>query len=116
VQFGAECRIRGFGRKFSLNRWEALTRYLDDGKLPIDNWVENRIRPVAQGRPSWLFAASLRAGRHAAVIMSLIQSAKLNGHDPYRYLKDVLERLPTHPANRIDELLPCSWRPTAERH
>src|SRR5690348_9254956 len=56
---------------YSLNRWEALTRYLDDGNLPIDNnWVENRIRPVAQGRASWLFSGSLRAGRRAAVIMS----------------------------------------------
>jgi transposase len=51
---------------YSLKRWEALTRYLDDGNLPIDNnWVENRIRPVAQGRASWLFAGSLRAGRRA---------------------------------------------------
>jgi len=58
-------------------------------------------------------AGSLRAGRRAAVIMSLIQSAKLNGHDPYRYLKDVLERLPTHPASRIDELLPHRWPPAA---
>jgi hypothetical protein len=61
-------------------------------------------------RSNWLFAGSLRAGRRAAVIMSLIQSAKLNGHDPYRYLKDVLERLPTHPASRIDELLPHCWK------
>ena len=62
------------------------------------------------GRTNWLFAGSLRAGHRAAVIMSLIQSAKLNGHDPYRYLKDVLERLPTHPASRIDELLPHRWQ------
>lgn len=75
-----------------------------------NNWLENRIRPVTLGRSNWLFAGSLRAGRRAAVIMSLIQSAKLNGHDPYRYLKDVLERLPTHPANRINELLPHCWR------
>ena len=97
---------------YSLNRWEALTRYLDDGNLPIDNnWIENRIRPVALGRANWMFAGSLRAGRRAAVIMSLIQSAKLNGHDPYRYLKDVLERLSTHPASRIEELLPHRWHP-----
>src|SRR5258707_15840052 len=94
-----------------MNRWKALMRYLDDGDLPIDNnWLENRIRPGTLGRSNWLFAGSLRAGRRAAVIMSLIQSAKLNGHDPYRYLKDVLERLPTHPASRIDELLPHRWR------
>lgn len=97
--------------EYSLGRWAALTRYLEDGDLPIDNnWVENRIRPVALGRSNWLFAGSLRAGQRAAVVMSLIQSAKLNGHDPYRYLKDVLERLPTQPASRIEELLPHRWQ------
>jgi transposase len=97
---------------YSLGRWEALTRFLDDGTLPIDNnWVENRIRPIALGRSNWLFAGSLRAGKCAAAVMSLIQSARLNGHDPYRYLKDVLERLPTQPASRIGELLPHTWTP-----
>lgn len=97
---------------YSLKRWVALTRYLDDGQLPIDNnWIENQIRPVAIGRNNWLFAGSLRAGQRAAAVMSLIQSAKLNGHDPYAYLKDVLARLPTHPASRIGELLPHRWRP-----
>lgn len=60
---------------------------------------------------NWLFASSLRAGQRAAAIMSLIQSAKLNGHDPYRYLADVLERLPTQSASRIEQLLPHFWRP-----
>jgi transposase len=97
---------------YSLGRWKALMRFLDDGALPIDNnWVENRIRPIALGRSNWLFAGSLRAGKRAAAVMSLIQSAKLNGHDPYQYLKDVLERLPTQPASRIGELLPHSWTP-----
>lgn len=97
---------------YSLGRWNALTRFLDDGALPIDNnWVENRIRPIALGRSNWLFAGSLRAGKRAAAVMSLIQSARLNGHDPYRYLKDVLGRLPTQPASRIGELLPYSWTP-----
>jgi transposase len=99
---------------YSLGRWKALTRFIDDGTLPIDNnWVENRIRPIAVGRSNWLFAGSLRAGKRAAAVMSLIQSARLNGHDPYRYLKDVLERLPTQPASRIGELLPHSWTPAA---
>ncbi len=99
---------------YSLGRWKALTRFLDDGALPIDNnWVENRIRPIALGRSNWLFAGSLRAGKRAAAVMSLIQSARLNGHDPYRYLKDVLERLPTQPASRIGELLPHAWAPTS---
>ena len=97
---------------YSLKRWTALTRYLEDGQLPIDNnWIENQIRPVAIGRSNWLFAGSLRAGQRAAAVMSLIQSAKLNGHDQYAYLKDVLARLPTQPASRIDDLLPHRWQP-----
>jgi transposase len=96
---------------YSLNRWAALTRFIDDGDLPIDNnWVENQIRPIALGRNNWLFAGSLRAGKRAAAIMSLVHSARLNGRDPYAYLRDVLERLPTHPARRIAELLPHRWR------
>ena len=97
---------------YSLKRWVALTRFVDDGCLPIDNnWIENQIRPIAIGRGNWLFAGSLRAGQRAAAVMSLIQSAKLNGHDPYVYLKDVLARLPTQKNSRIDELLPHRWVP-----
>lgn len=99
---------------YSLKRWAALTRYLDDGHLPIvNNWVENQIRPIALGRANWLFAGSLRAGQRAAAVMSLVQSARLNGLDPYAYLKDVLQRRPTHPARRVGELLPHRWAPTA---
>ena len=98
---------------YSLKRWGALTQFLDDGQLPIDNnWIENQIRPIAIGRNNWLFAGSLRAGQRAAAVMSLIQSAKLNGHDPYAYLKDVLARLPTHKHSQIEELLPHRWQPT----
>ena len=97
---------------YSLNRWQALVRFVDDGDLPIDNnWVENRIRPIALGRQNWLFAGSLRAGKRAAAVMSLIHSAKLNGLDPYTYIRDVLKRLPTQPASRIEELLPHRWAP-----
>ena len=97
---------------YSLKRWAALSRYLDDGAVPIDNnWAENQIRPWALGRKNWLFAGSLRSGKRAAAIMSLIQSARLNGHDPYAYLKDVLTRLPTQRASEIDQLLPHKWRP-----
>jgi transposase len=96
---------------YSLNRWEALTRHLDDGRVPVcNNWVENQIRPWATGRKNWLFAGSLRAGKRAAAIMSLIRSAQLNGHDPLTYLKDVLTRLPTHRAADIDQLLPHRWK------
>ena len=94
--------------EYSLGRWAALTRYVEDGDLPI-NHVESRVRPVALGRSNWLFAGSLRAGQRAATVMSLIQPAKMNGHDPYRYIKDVLERLPTQPASRVGEILPHHW-------
>ncbi|MNZ99693.1 Transposase IS66 family protein [compost metagenome] len=95
---------------YSLRRWTALTRFVDDGQLPVDNnWIENQIRPIAIGRANWLFAGSLRAGQRAAAVMSLVQSARMNGHDPYAYLKDVLTRLPTHRASRVEELLPHRW-------
>ena len=98
---------------YSLKRWQALTHYIDDADVPIsNNWVENQIRPIALGRANWLFAGSLRAGKRAAAIMSLVHSAKINGHDPYAYLKDVLERLPTQPASQIEELLPHRWAPS----
>ena len=98
---------------YSLNRWAALVRFAEDGQLPPDNnHIENRIRPIALGRSNWLFAGSLRGGQRAAAVMSLIQSAKLNDLDPYAYLKDVMDRLPTHPASRIEELLPHRWATT----
>jgi hypothetical protein len=98
--------------EYNLKRWEALTRYITNGDLPIDNnWVENQIRPIAIGRSNWLFAGSLRAGKRAAAVMSLVHSARLNAHDPYAYLRDVLDRLPTQPASRIQDLLPHRWQP-----
>jgi hypothetical protein len=97
---------------YSLRRWGALTRFVSNGQLPIDNnHIENQIRPIAIGRNNWLFAGSLRAGKRGAAVMSLIQSAKLNGHDPYVYLKDVLTRLPTQRNSMIGELLPHRWMP-----
>ena len=97
--------------EYCLKRWQALTRYLEDGSLPIDNnWAENQMRPWALGRKNWLFAGSLKSGQRAAVIMSLIQSARLNGLDVYAYLSDVLKRLPTHKDKDIDEILPHVWK------
>ena len=97
---------------YSLNRWDALTAYLDNGDVQIDNnHIENLVRPWAMGRKAWLFAGSELAGQRAAVVMSLLQSAKLHGHDPWAYLKDVLTRLPSHMNSRIDELLPHRWQP-----
>jgi hypothetical protein len=95
---------------YSPGRWAALTRYCEDAEVPIDNnWVENQIRPWALVRSNWLFADSLYSGQRAAAIMSLIQSAKMNGHDPYASLKDVLERFPTQRTSTINELLPHNW-------
>lgn len=99
---------------YSLKRWDALTRFASDGRLPIDNnHIENQIRPIAIGRNNWLFAGSLRAGQRAAAIITLTQSARLNGHDPYAYLKDVFQRLSTQKANLVPELLPQRWRQVA---
>jgi transposase len=95
--------------KYTLNRWPALIDYAKTGHLPIDNNpVENCIRPIAVGRRNWLFAGSERAGKRAAVIQSLLGTAKLNGLDPAAWLKDTLEKLPTWPNSRIDELLPLT--------
>jgi transposase len=72
---------------YSPKHWGALARYIEDSAVPIDNHpVENQIRLWALGRSNWLFAGSLRSGKRAASIMSLIQSARMNGHDPYAYL------------------------------
>ena len=92
---------------YSLKRWPALIRYIDNGILPIDNNpVENAIRPITLGRRNWLFTGSERAGCRAAAIQSLLATAKLNGLEPYAWLKDTLEKLPIWPYSRIDELLP----------
>ena len=92
---------------YSLKRWPALIRYAMSGVLPIDNNpIENAIRPIAIGKKNWLFAGSERAGKRAAAIQSLLGTAKLNGLEPYAWLKDTLEKLPVWPNSRIDELLP----------
>ena len=99
---------------YSLNSWTALTRHLEDGAVPIDNnFIERQIKPWAMGRKAWLFCGSELAGQRAAIVMSLVQSAKLNGHDPWAYLRDVLKRLPSHPNSRIEELLPHRWQKPA---
>lgn len=97
---------------YTLNHWPALTRYLDDGAVPIDNnHLERQIKPWAMGRKAWMFVGSELAGQRAAMVMSLVQSARLNGHDPFAYLSDVLRRLPTQLNSRIGELLPHLWHP-----
>jgi transposase len=96
---------------YMLKREAALRRYLGDGRYPIDNNpVENAIRPLALGRKNWLFVGSTRAGARAAAIMSLIATAKANGHEPHAWLTDVLTRLPTTLDRDIGDLLPHTWK------
>ena len=96
---------------YAVNQWEALNRYLENGILSIDNSVSERvIKLVALGRKNWLFSGSDAGARRAAILYSLIASCKLCGIDPFVYLRDVLERINTHPANRIDELTPPQWK------
>jgi len=98
--------------QYTLNRWAALTRYVEDGRLPLDtNAVENCIRPVALGKKNWLFAGSEAGGKRAAQIYSLIGSAKLNGLEPLAYLTDILERLPTARMKDLEAMLPWNWKP-----
>ena len=93
--------------RYALGRWQALLRYCDDGHLEIDNNIAERaLRAVALGRKNYLFAGSDRGGESAAMIYSLIGTAKLNGIDPESYLRNVLSRIADHPINRIEELLP----------
>ncbi|MFG1275168.1 IS66 family transposase [Xanthobacter flavus] len=98
--------------RYALSRWEALTRFLHDGRIELDtNPVERAIRPVALGRKNHLFAGSDGGGHRWAVICSLIETAKLNDVEPYAYIADVLQRMVDgHPVNRLDELLPWAWK------
>lgn len=104
---GASAKALGY----ALKRWPALIRYADTGYLPIDNnTTENCIRPIALGRKNYLFVGTERAGKRAAAIQSLLGTAKLNGLDPAVWLKETLEKLPTWPNSKIDELLPFAHR------
>jgi hypothetical protein len=101
--------------RYALSRGEALLRYVDDGRIEIDNnAAERALRVVALGRKNYLFAGSDRGGERAAVIYSLLGTAKLNGVDPEAYLRDVLSRIPAHSINRIEEPLPWNFAPEPE--
>ena len=97
---------------YSLKRWAALTRFLDDGRLCMsNNAAERTLRCVAVGRHNWTFAGSDEGGHRAAAMYTLIETAKLNDIDPQAWLADVLARLLDYPAKRISDLLPWNWRP-----
>ena len=100
---------------YMLTRWQAFTRFLDDGRICLsNNAAERALRGLALGRKSWLFAGSERGAERAAVMYTLIHTAKLNAVDPQVWLADVLARIADHPVNRVDELLPWKWKLHAE--
>lgn len=95
---------------YILGHWAALVRFTTDGRLEADNnAAENVLRGIALGRKNFLFAGSDAGGENAAILYTLIETAKLNGVEPFAYLRDVLARIADHPINRIDELLPWQW-------
>jgi transposase len=99
---------------YMLKRWPAFTRFLDDGRICLtNNAAERALRAIALGRKSWLFVGSDRGGWRAAVMYTLIGTAKLNDIDPQAWLADVLERIASHPLQRLPALLPWNWRPPA---
>lgn len=98
--------------QYMLRRWPAFTRFLDDGRICLsNNAAERSLHCVPLGRKAWLFCGSDRGGDRAAVIYTLIQTARLNDVDPQAWLADVLARIADHPAHRLDELLPWNWTP-----
>ena len=98
---------------YMLKRWVVFARFLDDGQICLtNNAAERALRGIALGRKSWLFAGSDRGGQRAAVMYSLIVTAKMNDVDPQAWLAHVLASIAQHPVSRLDELLPWKWRPT----
>jgi transposase len=101
---------------YTLTRWAAFTRFLDDGRICMtNNAAERSLRGIALGRRAWLFAGSDRGGERAAAIYTLIATAKLNDINPQAWLADVLARIADHPASRLDELLPWHWTATQDQ-
>ena len=95
------------------NQWDALQRFVEDGRFRIDNnGAENQLRGVAIGRKNWLFAGSFEGAKRAALLYSLVQSCTLIAVSPFDYLKDVLLRVATHPQRQIGQLTPLGWAAT----
>ncbi|MEM9670446.1 MAG: transposase [Pseudomonadota bacterium] len=101
--------------RYGLSRWEAFTLFLDDPAVAIDsNAAERAMRPLALGRRNWTFAGSDRGAENAATIMTTIETAKLNQLNPQAYIADLLNRLPDHKINRLNELAPWNWQPSSD--
>ena len=102
--------------RYGLNRWDAFTLFLDDGRVAIDNnAAERAIKPVVIGRKNFRFAGSDAGGETLASAMTIIETAKFNGLDPQAYLADIFARIHDHKINRIDELLPWNWKPGTDQ-
>lgn len=103
--------LMGKAIAYMLNHWDRLEIYLTEGRLEIDNnLVENAIRPIALGRKNYLFAGSHKGAKRAAAIYTIVANAKLQGVEPFVYLRDVLNRIPDHPYKKLDQLLPENWK------
>ena len=104
---------QSFARTHALSRWPSFTRYTTDGRLEIcNNAAERAIRPLTLGRKNWLFAGSDTGGERAALMYTILQTAKMNGLNPEAYLCDIISRIADHPINKIDQLLP--WNVTVK--
>jgi transposase len=102
----------GAAVRYALNQWKALTRFLQDGELEIDNGATERAnRDIAIGRNNWTFLGSDEGGRTAAVLRSFIATCKRCGVEPWAWFQDVLARISTHSIARLSELLPHRWQP-----
>lgn len=103
--------------RYALSRWAALSVYIDDGRVEIDNNIAERaMRPLGIGRKNWLFAGSDKGGERIANILTIIETVKLHGHNPEVYLADVLTRIQDHPKDRLEDLLPWNWAPAKALH
>ncbi len=115
-----EARLKELPEKFELtsainyglSKWDAFTLFLDDPAVAIDNNIAERaMRPLCVGRKNWMFAGSDRGAENAATIMTIIETAKANDLNPQAYIADLLNRLPDHKINRLDDLAPWNWKP-----
>jgi hypothetical protein len=101
----------GTATGYALKQWDALSRYLEDGRLHIDNnGAEQALRSIVLGRKNWLFCGSEAAAHRAAILCSLVNTCKAHQIDPFAYLRDVIDRVSTHPASRVEELTPRLWK------
>ena len=96
---------------YTINIWSNLERYIQDGRYEIDNnLIENKIRPLALGRKNYLFAGSHKAAQRAAMMYSFFATCKTNSVEPFSWLRDVLDKIPDHKANKLYQLLPTNWK------